>query len=348
MKKIIISMMAVAALAACSKSEVAFEQPDAIGFQVVTGKMTKAAVADNVYPEELNMYIFAMTGVESQVEENGETTTVLSPKTTADYLNNAEFANFDGNLWGGCLNNAAYAYYWPNVKRLYFAGVSKSGNVNNGAVPTYNSGTITINGYQPGVGTANLGDNDLMWFPTTDESYGKGTVSVPVVMKHACSWITIQMAGDEWTAGRYTITDIHIEGLTTKGNVDLDTAADWTLSTDAADQNKTFTVYSNTTGNALPTTATAEGFENTVNNTVVLPEQVPGTLSITYNFESQAGEEIEETVTGSLKFNGEAAWVAGTHYIYTVTITANQILIAPTVETWTPSPAEGGHGVTVQ
>ena len=236
----------------------------------------------------------------------------------------------------------------PNVKRLYFAGVSKSGNVNNGAVPTYNSGTITINGYQPGVGTANLGDNDLMWFPTTDESYGKGTVSVPVVMKHACSWITIQMAGDEWTAGRYTITDIHIEGLTTKGNVDLDTAADWTLSTDAADQNKTFTVYSNTTGNALPTTATAEGFENTVNNTVVLPEQVPGTLSITYNFESQAGEEIEETVTGSLKFNGEAAWVAGTHYIYTVTITANQILIAPTVETWTPSPAEGGHGVTVQ
>ena len=55
MKKIIISMMAVAALAACSKSEVAFEQPDAIGFQVVTGKMTKAAVADNVYPEELNM-----------------------------------------------------------------------------------------------------------------------------------------------------------------------------------------------------------------------------------------------------------------------------------------------------
>ena len=342
MKKIIISMMAVAALAACSKSEVAFEQPDAIGFQVVTGKMTKAAVADNVYPEALNMYVFAMTETDGGVAN-----------TTADYLKNAEFAKVlvsnGQNLWGGWLDGTAYPYYWPNVKKLYFAGVSKSGNVNNGAVPTYNSGTITINGYQPGVGTTDLGDSDLMWFPTTGESYGKGTVSVPVVMKHACSWITVKMAGDEWTAGRYTITDIHIEGLTTKGNVELKaTAADWTLSADAADQNKTFTVYSNATGKALSTTATAEGFENIVNNTVVLPEQVPGTLSITYHFESQAGEKIEETVTGSLKFNGEAAWVAGTHYIYTVTITASQILIAPTVETWTPSPAEGGHGVTVQ
>ena len=340
MKKIIISMMAVAALAACSKSEVAFEQLDAIGFQVVTGKMTKAAVADNVYPEDLNMYVFAMT------ETDGG-----AANTTADYLKNAEFAKVlvsnGQNLWGGWLNNAAYPYYWPNVKKLYFAGVSKSGNVNNGAVPTYNNGTITINGYQPGVGAAVLGDNDLMWFPTTDESYGKGTVSVPVVMKHACSWITVQMAGDEWTAGRYTITDIHIEGLTTKGNVDLNTAADWTLSTDAADLNKTFSVYSNATGKALSTTATAEGFENTVNNTVVLPEQVPGTLSITYHFESQAGEKIEETVTGSLKFDGEATWVAGTHYIYTVTITASQILIAPEVDGW-DTPTDGDFDVEVK
>ena len=345
MKKIFFSLFAVAAVAACTKSEVAFEQPDAIGFQVVTGKMTKAAVSDNVYPETLNMYVFAMTEVDTTPQGQAEKT--YAPNTKADYLKNAEFAKVLQNLWGGWLNGA-YPYYWPNVKKLYFAGVSKSGNVNNDAEPTYSDGTITINGYQSGNGTAAKGDNDLMWFPTTDESYAKGTPSVPVVMKHACSWITVKMAGNEWTAGRYTITDIHIEGLTTKGDVALNDVADWTLSTNAADQNKTFTVYSNATGKALSTTATEVGFENIVNNTVVLPEQVPGTLSITYEFESQAGETIEETVTGSLKFNGEAAWVAGTHYIYTVTITASQILIAPTVQTWTPSPTEGGHGVTVQ
>ena len=336
MKKIFFSLFAVAAIAACTKSEVAFEQLDAIGFQVVTGKMTKAAVADNEYPEALNMYVFAMT------DNNGVA------NTTADYLDNAEFAKVQENLWGGWLNDEAYPYYWPNVKKLFFAGISKSGNVNNGAVPAYNDGTITIEGYQPGVGTATLGDNDLMWFPTTEDSYGKGTPSVPVVMKHACSWITVKMAGDQWTAGRYTITDIHIEGLTTKGDVALNAAADWTLSTTAADQNQTYSVYSNATGKALSTTATAEGFENIVNNTIVLPEQVPGTLSITYHFTSQANEVIEETVTGSLKFNGDDAWVAGTHYTYTVTIGASQILIAPEVENWTPSPATGDHTVTVQ
>lgn len=339
MKKILFSLFAVAAIAACTKSEIAYEQPDAIGFQVVTGKMTKAAVADNTYPENLNMYVFAMT------DNNGVA------NTTADFLKNAEFAKVlvsnGQNLWGGWLGDAAYPYYWPNVKKLFFAGVSKSGNVNNGAVPAYNAGTITIEGYQPGVGTATLGDNDLMWFPTTSTSYGKGTVSVPVEMKHACSWITVKMAGDAWTAGRYTVTDIHIEGLTTKGKVALNAAADWTLSTDAADQDKTYSVYSNTTGKALSTTATAEGFENIVNNTIVLPEQVPGTLSITYHFTSQAGEKIEETVTGSLKFDGENTWKPGVRYTYTVTIGADQILIAPTVDGW-DTPTTGDFEVEVQ
>lgn len=339
MKKIFFSLFAVAAIAACTKSEVAFEQTAAIGFQVVTGKMTKASVEDNIYPENLNMYVFAMTETAAGVAN-----------TTADYLDNAEFAKVLDNLWGGWLNGEAYPYYWPNVKKLFFAGVSKSGNVNvnNAAVPTYSNGTITIEDYEPGVGTAVLGDNDLMWFPTTGESYGKGTASVPALMKHACSWITIKMAGDEWTAGNYHIIDIHIEGLTTKGDVALNDVADWTLSTADADKNKTYSVYSDTEGKELSTTATAEGFETIKNNTVVLPEQVPGTLSISYYFTSPAGERIDETVTGSLKFSGETAWAAGTHYTYTVTIGADQILIAPEVESWTPSPVTGDHTVTVQ
>ena len=320
MKKIFFSLFAVAAIAACTKSEMTYEQPDAIGFQVVTGKMTKASVTNNVYPENLNMYVFAMTEVESQqTGANGETTTVFSPKATADYLNNAEFKKVletnGQKLWGGWKDNAAYPYYWPNVKKLYFAGVSKSGNVNNGAVPAYNNGTITINGYQPGVGTDVPGDNDLMWFPTTPRSYGKGDVdAVTAVMKHACSWITIKMEGDP----KYQITDIHIEGLTTKGDVALSADADWTLSTVDADKNQTFSVYANTTGTALSSTPTA--IETVPNNTVVLPEQVPGTLSISYYFMSPAEQRIDETVTGSLKFANETPWAAGVHYTYTVTI----------------------------
>ena len=333
MKKIFFTLITIAAFVSCSKTDVAYESTDAIGFQVVTGRMTKAAVNSTTYPTDLNMYVFAMT----QTGEN-------AMSSTADYLDNALFAHTSNNLWGG---NPA-PYYWPNVKKLYFAGISASGNVNNGVVPSYENGIITVDGYVQSAGTANAGDSDLMWFPPTPEAYGKGTASVPVTMKHACSWITVQLAGDQNTAGKYYIKDIHIDGLTTKGKVELGSTADWTLSTLDEDMNKTFSVYSHDTGKALSIEPTEEGFENIVNNTVVLPEQVPGTLSITYTFESQAREPITETVTGSLKFNGETAWVAGTHYIYTVTITASQILIAPTVETWTPSPSTGSHGVTVQ
>ena len=61
MKKIFFSIMAVAALAACTKSEVAYEAPAEIGFKAVAGNITKTAVDGDVYPTTLNMYVFAET-----------------------------------------------------------------------------------------------------------------------------------------------------------------------------------------------------------------------------------------------------------------------------------------------
>lgn len=336
MKKIFFSLLAVAAIAACAKTEIAYDQQDTIGFQVVSGKMTKAAVEGTEYPVDLNMYVFAMTEINS------------AANTTADYLDNAEFAKVlvsnDKNLWGGWLNDEAYPYYWPNVKKLYFSGVSKSGNVNNGAKPEYANGVITVDGYEPGLGSEAEGNNDLMWFPTTPQSYGKGTEYVPVVMKHACSWITIKLVGDDFTAGNYVVTDVHIEGLTTKGKAELGSTAVWTLPTTGDYVGKNYSVYSDATGTELPADEPAV-FENN-NSTIVLPNQVPGTLSIKYHFTSQAETKIEEIVTGSLKFdNAGTPWQPGVHYTYTVSITASQILIQPDVTDWTPS---GDHTVTVQ
>lgn len=344
MKKLFIALVAVAAIAACTKSEVQYEPTGEIGFQIVSGKMTKAAVTNTTYPEGLHMYVFAMT-------ENNN-----NANTSADYLDNAEFAKVavstdNKNLWGGWKNDKADPYYWPNVTPLYFAGVSKSGNVNNGATPSYSNGTITVPGYVSNPGTATLGDNDLMWFPKTDEAYDKDDAYVPVTMKHACSWITIQLAGDAVTAGKYTVKDIQIKGLTDKGTATLGKTASWTLSNEETDKNKAFDVFTpagQSEGTLLSQTATATNFETIANNTIVIP-QTPGDVSITYQFTSQANKIITETVTGSLDYDTSGtAWQPGVHYTYTVTITATQILIAPVVENWTPSPAEGGHTVTVQ
>ena len=70
MKKIFFSIVALAALAACTKSEVAYEPTDEIGFSVVAGNMTKAVVDGETYPEDLAMYVFAETTDNEEAEAN--------------------------------------------------------------------------------------------------------------------------------------------------------------------------------------------------------------------------------------------------------------------------------------
>ena len=293
-------MMAVAALAACSKSVIDYEPTDEIGFQVVNGKMTKAVVEGTEYPKDLNMYVFAMTAKETKDADGNVVTT---PNNTANFLNNAEFAHISSTLWGGWKDGNPNPYYWPNVEKLCFAGISKSGNVNNGVIPVYENGVITVNGYVQDPANEY---NDLMWFPTTPTAYGKGTANVPVDMLHACSWVTIKLEGDAYTAGNYVVTDIKISGLATMGNVELEKTANWKLT----NSNQTFIVLKGGK-TALPAAgnATEEGFETTPDNTIVIPNQVPGTLHITYKFKTQADVELSETVTGSLEFDDKKTLV---------------------------------------
>lgn len=378
MKKTFLALLAIVSLAACTKMEVEYTPTDEIGFNVVSGKMTKSAVAGTTYPEGLNMYVFAATCTETTDGTN--TTYTLDDNTgKANYINKGEFKynkTSDGKkLWAGWNGTAHDPYYWPNVKKLYFAGISQSGNI--ASLSTEGSpaaismnfsgdGTLTINGYEPGTGTAKEGDNDLMWFSKTS-AYGKGTNYVHVDMYHTCSWITVKVLGDGVTAKSGTtwkIHDIKINGITTKGNVILtpnssSTTSDnttihtpgaaWTLSDQNADKNKTLVIYNNTTGTGLTTTATA--LENIANNTIVLP-QASTNMDITYSYTSPAGATITETANVSLALDKSAAataennkWKPGYHYTYTVTITASEILIQPDAKTWNDGPNNLGSQI---
>ena len=67
MKKIFISFVALAAIAACSKSEVEYDNPAEIGFAPVAQNVTKSVAGlptdgggyNNAFPTDLNLYIFA-------------------------------------------------------------------------------------------------------------------------------------------------------------------------------------------------------------------------------------------------------------------------------------------------
>lgn len=343
MKKIFFSLVALTALAACSKSEVAYTENESISFSPVAYNQTKAALDAGTVPTcSLIVSAFAGTGADQ--------TSYLEP-----YFKNVEFtdANHDGDF-------EASGYFWPNVKKLTFAGITKSaGFTEASSVSIYDASNtleadrdkfIIYNYLQPNV---DVDHNDLMWFDRTEPA-GKTTDAIAVTMKHACSWIVLNFFGDA-TSGNSTrpwkITNITINSLSDKETATLTESAVW--STTGA-KNKNLVVYNDTQELNKETK-----FTPSTNGIIVIP-QTPTTLSITYNYVSQFGSDnsaeaddvvIEETATVKLNYDGNpednstwTAWKPGTKYTYDITIGAAAIKIAPKAGDWTVYDADGTAG----
>lgn len=253
MNRILTSLLAIALLASCAKTEVQYEPAGEIGFAPVSKISTKAAVPGTEYPTSLPMYVFANAGLPTAAYPDGY---------TEPYFVNARFIHRSSTekTFGG-----DPAYYWPNVKKLIFSGVSASGNINTSSNPqtrfVYEANEYTvdsqpvkryeieIDGYRPTSGSSNWGDNDLMWFPTT-QAYGKQSAAIDVEMKHACAWITININGDAITGAANTtwkITEVKFENLSQSGNVILGESANWT----SVAAGSPATIYGSTAGKPL-------------------------------------------------------------------------------------------------
>ena len=379
MKKIFFSIVALAALAACSKTEVAYDEtPQEIGFTAVAGNITKAPVSGEAYPEGLNLYVNAFT--QDYAPAENET-------PAPNYFANIEFKHRENNegKWGGITPQ-----YWPNETALCFSGYSKSGNVD-GTNASYDPTTdkLTITDYNPGIGT-DEGANDLMWFPAT-QAYTKqtGASGVTATMYHTCAWITFLVQGDAVTSlagNEYTITSLEINDVNMVGKVTCAGTAEDAEGNSIALSNanlKDFVNWTDLSSNTTPyevnvytggvsligtyTPATpAEGetpgiaesyspknIETNATNTttggniVVIPQQ-PTEISLAWTYKSPAGKVVPDSATGlSLKLNNDNSlnWEPGKHYVYTITVTASEILIAPTPTDW----VDGTSGsVTVQ
>lgn len=350
MKKLILSIVAVAALFSCSKSDIIYSEQEAhIGFSPIANTIVKSVANSTntenfAYPTNLDLYVFA----NAQADD-------LSQSWPSPYFTNAKFIynRLDNNVYEG-----DPARFWPNVKSLIFAGYS--GNVGTlETVPTMDfvNNVLTIanyeqdnsKGYQTvdAVSTPIVGGNDLMWFSKTT-AYTKRAAAIPVTMHHACSWITVKVVGDEVTGGEWILKELKINNLYHKGTAQCGvSSASWTTTGNRVAE----ILYSNG-ATAIPTIETgAQTFENVADNMVVIP-QVPTTIDVTYSFVPQDGiDPITETTTGlSLSIgketvNGEERdklWESGKHYIYTITITATEILIDPKVDVWTPHTVTPG------
>lgn len=349
MKKIISIVLGVAALAACTKTSVSYEQPGEIALAPVTrANMTKAAITGTTFPTTNDMGVYAfynagkLAGTLKDVFLDG----------SAAYLNNVEFVNRTGSgNWGG-----STSYYWPKTGSLVFAAYSpKAADLAYDAAKDEFS-TKTETDYVQSADLAKI--VDLLWSPMTDKSHDKTTISVPMVFNHGMSWVTVQaVAANTESEGKFKVKSVKLNGIVNKGTFKTAGATiDWTPSTATVDV-KTLSVFSNEAYTEIPKMTPAVVLENVEKGTVVIPQSLGDAVTLTVVF-SQVMPTGAWSADQNLTFTlnkckvGEPAvelnkWDNGKHYIYTLNFNIkgaageNEILIKPTLTDWENVTANG-------
>ena len=352
MKKIFISIVAIAAIAACTKSEVALDDPAEIGFAPAVKNITKAAMpaGDLNASQKLNVWAYW--------DQDGD---VVNPVANyaayaTTFLDEATFAQKTVNsttAWGG----DGVAYPWPVNGSLVFSGYTTptdSETAANGYDVSYtlSSDQMVFTNYTQSTNTAST--FDLCWFNHTPGSHNNRTSgqAVDVTLSHALTWITIKAYGEgtpvatgsEWQIKSITLKDVVTVGTGTCVGAGVNKAS-WVPGATKAD----ITVFNTPTN--IP--AVANIFETNPNGTVVIP-QAPVQMEVVFDY-LVGTNRVEDKVTVNLTLadtkdeEGVAntvinTWQSGTHYTYTLFFKGNEILVDPSYGGWT----ENNQSVTVE
>lgn len=343
MKKIIFALAAVAALAACSKSEVAYDDvQNEISLAPVTKNITKAMVEDNVFPtsEKINLWAYykpisAGKTVAEWYESTADVQTYLDHKTFAYRAANS---NEDNKVWGGhdLPNNQPIEYFWPKNGSLVFVGYHPE-TLYNKASHNYATNTMHFENIPMSrvSDINNVYTEDFMYFNMTSSC---STGSVVANFKHALSWISVLLVKDDATSDNaiITVTRVAFTKVIESGDADVVGTADieWT-----ADGN--------------PTTVEILEGNNVVlakgNNVVqsyeplFIPQDMLGQLIVEYEIMSTDGSkfsEVKEITLNGMQGNENSTtsalskWAPAKHYTYTITIGTTELLVKPTVTPW--------------
>ena len=322
MKKIFFSLLAVAALASCAKTEDAYiESQNEIKMAPVTSYVTKT-----VYN--------AIDGIKYPKAEEFGVWAYWDGKGGNDvYLDNKVFTN-SGQYWAGKDDT----YYWPKNGNLRFSCYSPA------AVPGVShdveNDVFTVN-YTQSNNTAKT--IDFMLSPIT-APYNAHTAAenVAVVFEHTLAWITLKVkAANADAAKAFTIHDLIINDVLT--NADLTADMNDGVQYKEWENANIPAAYNVVLDGDINLTTIARVAENVENGTVVIP-QVPTTLTINFtqnemfddNGNSSTPELTEQTLTIPLELDNEQdnKWHPGKHYIYTVVFDLDEIVINPSVADW--------------
>ena len=325
MKKIFFSFLAIAALASCAKTEIAYVEADSeIKLMPATSLATKAnvngVIDGTAYPTAENFDVYGYWSA----DWNGNGAVV-------DYLltneGGAEFAHENGT-WAGLT-----PYHWPKDGSLKFAAYSPASE---NFAHDYATDTYSKVGFSQKSNTAET--IDLLFAKTTaDYTSMTAAAGVPVVFEHALAWITLEVvAADATAAQAFDIKKVTIEDVYTQADAEIAMAdgiqaGEWSNHAAAAD----YVVFEGTQA----VTETAAAIESTAKGTIVIP-QAPTTVTINYDQNQLAGTAAlkDQTIVLDLALEGDKVWEPGKHYKYYLIFGLDEILIKPSVEDWVDAP----------
>ncbi len=350
MKKLLVSILAVAALAACTKSDVIYDEPSEITVSPVSGNITKAMMEGKTFH---TTQIFNVWAWYKQLPAG---TTIsdwqASSEKQQEYIKGSPFINRKKDnaattSWGGVT-----PYYWPKLGSLLFAGYYPTTIADNVSY-TFNGSVnkmefTNIEPTQVGTSTNDFSE-DIMYFNMTATSAESGPVAVE--FKHALSWITVNVAK---TAGSPKIvideikfTDVYASG---NGTVNGEDDITWECIKSDSQNNVIAAVPKIIAKNHTlleVTTQTVNGktvnvLEKLSTEPLLIPQVMNGDLYIKYTVFASNTESFTEEYKLSLKSTTTTPnkWEPGKHYIYNVTIGTTEILIDPSVVDWVEEEIE--------
>ncbi len=331
MKKILITLLAVSALASCAKSGIVYEADSEIRLSPNVAPATRApyfgAITSPDYPVSENFDVY---GYWAEDWTNGKIVNYLVSETEDSGV---EFV-CKGNYWTG-----VKPYHWPKDGSLKFACYSPSTqNIKH----NYPTDTYSKAGYEQPFETDKTWD--LLLAPTT-AAYTAESASenVPVAFEHALAWITFQVkAKDAVSAGVFDIKKVTIKNVCTKANFEVKMSDgiqydEW----EKQSEKKDIVVFDA----SQVVTQEAKDIETNPDGTIIIPQPTEGTvLVVDYTqlaIPGSTAELTDQQITLPLTLNPtNSVWEPGKHYTYTLTFKLDEIRIKPTVKPWAPVNVE--------
>lgn len=319
MKRILLIASAVAIVAGCAKvTTVDTAEPQEIAFKAYNYAATKAPINGSIFPYDRDMAVHAIfkdvTG------------------TTSEYFDNVKFTakQIEGkSLWSG-------GKFWPPQGTLRFNAVSPSEGSSNSILSNLNFNYG--NGENLPNITGSLADNsteqlDLLVAASTDftSAPSSSNAGVAITFHHALSLIQIKAkAGAEKLV---KVKDIVLNTCYQSGSFYVYPATDSDFATDV---NWDVTGINATNLNlGVQETELGVSADSEFKSVLVVPAINKGTkptLTITYDFDSLT--DLVKTVDLFPAGTSITEWQSGKKYTYSLTFTANEILLDPSIDEW--------------